>query len=485
MKRFILLSVAFLSLGWTFETVDSVGDVGDFPSIAVDSATDIYLSYLERGAGGINKIKYATNRSGNWVTEQLISTMTSPEASFADRSSLVLGGSNVYACYHLNSLSSTQSVERLELWYKKVSITTAGTTGIVDEGGKFGTAPQVGNFCSAAFGSGKVHLSYFDESNNQIRFAQGLGTAWTVGVVTPVGQSNGHSSLATGNREIHLAVYDSTEKELRYSSRTFEATAFGGDIMVDDGKGTEADVGQFNSLAIESAPSGDFAHVSYYDAVNDDILYATNRSGEWVVTTVDQGDVSPESAITVANDEVHLLYFRESDSKRILEYAHRSLMSMESGFDVEAVTTLTIDRSASAHADIAVDSSGGVHVAYNHPANADLMYAYLAPAVCGDGSCNGDETSQSCCQDCGTCAAGSGSDDANQQGRQQGEQPRGPLEGVPSEAADTRTVTTVGIDTTGDGGSTPGAVGAAPGVKAKKAVGGGCALLPEETRREK
>ncbi|TVL99665.1 MAG: hypothetical protein CV087_17085 [Candidatus Brocadia sp. WS118] len=64
------------------------------------------------------------------------------------------------------------------------------------------------------------------------------------------------------------------------------------------------DVGSYSSMAIDSSGK---LHISYYDATNLDLKYATNASGSWVTTTVDSaGKVGKYTAVALDVQEFQL-----------------------------------------------------------------------------------------------------------------------------------------------------------------------------------
>ena len=71
---------------------------------------------------------------------------------------------------------------------------------------------------------------------------------------------------------------------------------------------SNGDVGKFTSIAIDS---NGFKHISYYDNTNDDLKYATDMTGSWVITSVDtSGSVGVHTSIAIdSNDGVHISYY--------------------------------------------------------------------------------------------------------------------------------------------------------------------------------
>ena len=84
---------------------------------------------------------------------------------------------------------------------------------------------------------------------------------------------------------------------------------------------SNGDVGGYTSIALNTAGN---AHISYYDATNGDLKYATNTSGSWVAATVDNnGDVGYYTSIALdTSDNAHISYFDNTNGD--LKYAVNS-----------------------------------------------------------------------------------------------------------------------------------------------------------------
>ena len=126
---------------------------------------------------------------------------------------------------------------------------------------------------------------------------------------------------------------------------------------------SNGDVGKFTSIAIDS---NGFKHISYYDATlsgGRDLMYATDTSGSWVVTTVDSAGVVGEyTSIAIdSNDVVHISYHDGSNSD--LKYATCSSgCTTASNWDLVSVDTTSTN--AGEYTSIAIDSNDGVHISY-------------------------------------------------------------------------------------------------------------------------
>ena len=67
-------------------------------------------------------------------------------------------------------------------------------------------------------------------------------------------------------------------------------------------------VGSYTSIALDS---NGYKHISYYESNSDDLKYATDKSGTWVVSTLDQtGDVGQHTSIAIdSNGYVYISYY--------------------------------------------------------------------------------------------------------------------------------------------------------------------------------
>src|SRR3989304_3484256 len=89
----------------------------------------------------------------------------------------------------------------------------------------------------------------------------------------------------------HISYYNNTNDDLRYATN---ASGTWVTTTVD----SSGDVGWHTSIALDTAGK---AHISYLDYTNGDLKYATNASGTWITTTVDsRGDVGWDTSIALA-----------------------------------------------------------------------------------------------------------------------------------------------------------------------------------------
>jgi len=197
---------------WSCETVDSVGDVGKYSSIAVDP-TDNYpiIAYFDTANGGA--LKLAIGSGVGWIFKTIQDPMFGSAGSYASLKLDSTGKTRI--AYYFSNLLGVDS-----LWYVEY---VGGGTGsctdnnyqcdIVDSGDK------VGKYASLALDSAdRPRIAYYDGGNDALMYAYYNGS-WTIREILPI-NSGQYASLYVDvdNGDIsHIAHYDSVNGQLGYA----------------------------------------------------------------------------------------------------------------------------------------------------------------------------------------------------------------------------------------------------------------------------
>ncbi|MBI4650759.1 tandem-95 repeat protein [Candidatus Desantisbacteria bacterium] len=354
---------------WVTTTVDSYGYTGQYSSIAIDTNNKIHISYYyDMPYGNSNnpqryKLKYATNESGTWTI-----TTVDGDGRVGKFSSIAIDTNNkVHISYYYvgNDYENYRDFSYNDLKYA-TNKSGSWITTTVDSN------MEVGRYTSIAIDSNdKVHISYYDDSNKDLKYVTNASDSWvrtTADSYEYVGEYNSiavdskeYNSIAVdSNDKIHISYYDDSNKDLKYATNS-------SGLWITTTVDSYGYVGQYTSIAVDS---NDKIHISYYDDSNNDLKYATNASGSWVTTTVDSinGSVGKYTSIDIdSNDKVHISYC--DNTNRNLKYATNKSGSWG---------TSTVDSNNGYYAEytsIVVDLNNMVHISYNDFFNADLIYA--------------------------------------------------------------------------------------------------------------
>ena len=230
----------------------------------------------------------------------------------------------------------------------------------------------------AVHGSGRVHVSYWYGTNGDLKYATCAANCttaanWEAVAVDQGGFLGGYTSLAVdASDRVHVSYYDGTNNDLKYATCAASCTtAANWQTVAVDQSGF---VGPYTSLAVDASGR---VHVSYYDGTNGDLKYATcaascTSAGSWQTVAVDQSqNVGQYTSLAVdASGRVHVSYYDETNGD--LKYT----TCAASCTTAASWQTVAIDQSGDVgyFTSLALDGNGGVHVSYFDRTNVDLKY---------------------------------------------------------------------------------------------------------------
>ena len=124
----------------------------------------------------------------------------------------------------------------------------------------------VGYYTSIAVdSSNKVHISYEDQVNSDLKYATNAGGSWANITLDSTGYVGWFTSIAVdSNDKVHISYYDGTNYDLKYATNAGGSWA---NITLD----STGNVGYYTSIAVDSS---DKVHISYQDYTNYDLKYA-------------------------------------------------------------------------------------------------------------------------------------------------------------------------------------------------------------------
>ena len=245
-------------------------------------------------------------------------------------------------------------------------------SGILDSNG------NVGEYSSIAIDSnGFKHISYYDDTNDDLKYATDKTGSWVTTSVDATWHSVGkYSSIAIDSNDVvHISYYDDTNSNLKYATCSSACSIASNWDTVTAHAAIFADVGLSTSIAIDS---NDAIHISYFDNQADNLNYATCSSGcttgsNWSIVSVDTpGNVVSQSSIAIdSNDAIHISYSDGTNGR--LKYA-----TCSSGCTAEGNwSKVWVDTASNVGSwnSIAIDSNDVVHISYHDTTNHDLKYA--------------------------------------------------------------------------------------------------------------
>jgi len=240
------------------------------------------------------------------------------------------------------------------------------------------TENDVGQYVSLAIDSnGDPHMSYYDATNKDLRYAYWDGDEWVTERVDYVEEVGMFTSIAldSADRPV-ISYYNYTDERLKLVVKSpIDAWIFMNiDDLGVDGDGIQVEEA-YNSLALDSS---DLPQISYYDAMDKELMFAYFDAG-WAVHTMsldNSGDMGKFNSLAVdsnaANvDDRHICYYDETDGD--LEYAFWDDSAASWAYD-----TVRDLGNTGMYCSIAVSPDSVIGISYYDYSLGDLRYASSA-----------------------------------------------------------------------------------------------------------
>ena len=271
---------------WALQTLDTPDNVGQSPSIALDSFDNPGIAYLVITQNPMfdSYLRYAKFNGVSWsYTTFDVANNTGGWPSLQFDSS-----DYPHICHY-----DMTSRDLLYQYFDGVSwiVESVDTTGWV------GSATSM-----ALNASDEPHISYYDQTNLDLKYAFKSGGNWTVERVDSITAVGGASSLVLDAAGVpHIAYYEETTGSLKYAVRT-------GGVWSSDYVLITGNNGIAPSLQLDSDED---PHISCHENIDDDLWYAVWDNGEWKTAKLDSINHkgSDNSLQIKANDLPVISYF--------------------------------------------------------------------------------------------------------------------------------------------------------------------------------
>jgi hypothetical protein len=273
---------------WYFERVDSTDDVGQYVSLVIDSNRRPYISYYDATYGDLKYAVYV-GTGGNCGADGRWSCVTLDSADYAGLyTSITLdaNGRPAISYYAYQDVNSTTTNGELRRAYKSpIDAWVIEKIDGVKTGSNYGE--DVGLYTAIAYDAlGTPYISYYDKTNGDLKLAEYkpgsgsncVGSAnWTCitidgkALADDVGQYSSLKIDGSGYR--HISYYDFTNGDLKYAVSKGVGGNCGPAMDWDcSAVDTNGNVGLFTSLALTQAG---LPAISYYDLTKGDLKYAS------------------------------------------------------------------------------------------------------------------------------------------------------------------------------------------------------------------
>lgn len=203
--------------------------------------------------------------------------------------------------------------------------------------------------------AGRLHVAY---GGGQLYYAEVSDDGWQVEIAdATVRVGNGAALALDASGQPHISYFNQLAGDLRYAFRDVA----GWHIVTVDSEGSS---GRYTAIALDSQGH---AHISYLNEDTHEVRYAYQDGEGWQIERVDNGFARMTSLALDALGRPHIAYWAGAP-----DYDLRHATRDTQGWQVETVDDQSDIGSAPS---IAVDSQGGIHIAYQEGYFEDLRYA--------------------------------------------------------------------------------------------------------------
>jgi hypothetical protein len=276
-------------IGWLTEVVDPGPWGGVYPSIAVGPFGDLHVSYHGRSSGGFENgfLIYATRQGGSWVRVVLDGGQKDEDAGY--NTSIAVDSLNQphisYVAYPSIGVHMTSAL-KYAFWPSGLGPAAPWTIQVLDASGR------VTDNSIALDSAGQPHIGYHDWQNDSLKYVAYLNGSWTPSATvdgtqpggTPVIVGRFASIAVDAMGRPHLSYYDITNHDLKYARLT-------GGVWSTEIVDAGGSVGAHADLALDAAG---IPHIVYYDlTIPYALKYAVMSSVPAVAPPVEVVIISP------------------------------------------------------------------------------------------------------------------------------------------------------------------------------------------------
>lgn len=157
---------------------------------------------------------------------------------------------------------------------------------------------------------GNPHISYYDNTTGNLKYALWTGSTWNIKTVDSVGKFGGYTSIAldvSGNP--HISYYDSIKGNLKYALWT------GSTWNIETVVHSVGDVGSDTSIALDSSGNPHISFLYSYDGI---LGYARWNGSTWLIKKIDKTGYSGRyNSIALSTSGISYISYTDEENQEL------------------------------------------------------------------------------------------------------------------------------------------------------------------------